>query len=253
MIGAKKRFEVLKRDKFRCQYCWRNGKDVTLEVDHVKPKSKGWTDEFDNLITCCRECNIWKWQEELESWDSKFGIKAKDLYDKIKKEYYYSWNEEVKAAEEVYGKRFNWTLDMKTMGLIASFLQWWLDYHIKSEKRVKNQIEHIANYWLSLGINMDSKIVKSKDDPNIEMEVIEDFFRGWKAFDDLTWFLEADFISWDCYMWDDIFVDEVWNNIESLNERLNYEITINIKCFWGVPSWIIRKYSLFPNAEYEEC
>jgi hypothetical protein len=104
-----------------------------------------------------------------------------------------------------------------------------------------------------LGINMDSKIVKSKDNPSIKMEVIEDFFRGWKAFDDLTRFLEADFISWDCYMWDDIFVDKVWNNIESPNERLNYEITINIKCFWGVPSWIIRKYSLFPNAEYEEC
>jgi hypothetical protein len=43
----------------------------------------------------------------LESWDSKFNIKAKDLYEKIKKEYYYSRNEGVKAAEEYYGKRFN--------------------------------------------------------------------------------------------------------------------------------------------------
>jgi len=56
-IGNKQRFEILRRDGFRCQYCGRNGKDVVLEVDHIDPKANGGVDDDDNLITACFECN----------------------------------------------------------------------------------------------------------------------------------------------------------------------------------------------------
>lgn len=49
------RFQVLKRDLFTCQYCGRSG--VELEVDHIKPVSKGGTNDMDNLITSCKDCN----------------------------------------------------------------------------------------------------------------------------------------------------------------------------------------------------
>lgn len=49
------RFNVLKRDLFTCQYCGRSG--VELEVDHIKPVSKGGTNDMDNLITACKDCN----------------------------------------------------------------------------------------------------------------------------------------------------------------------------------------------------
>jgi hypothetical protein len=76
MIWAKKRFKVLERDNFRCQYCWKNGKDVSLEIDHIIPKAKWWTDDFNNLITCCRECNIWKWKDIIwvSNWNAKIKI-----------------------------------------------------------------------------------------------------------------------------------------------------------------------------------
>lgn len=59
----KLRFEVFKRDGFRCQYCGRSPKNdetVVLHLDHIHPKSKGGATTKDNLITSCLECNIGK-------------------------------------------------------------------------------------------------------------------------------------------------------------------------------------------------
>jgi predicted DNA-binding antitoxin AbrB/MazE fold protein len=54
-------WEVLARDKWTCKSCGRTSKDgVTLEVDHILPRSKGGTDEIKNLQTLCKKCNIGK-------------------------------------------------------------------------------------------------------------------------------------------------------------------------------------------------
>ena len=50
-IGKKTRFEVFKRDKFTCQYCGQSAPDVLLEVDHIKPRSKGGPDDIVNYDT----------------------------------------------------------------------------------------------------------------------------------------------------------------------------------------------------------
>ena len=54
-IAVKKRFDVFKRDEFKCQYCGKAG--GKLEVDHVKPLCQGGSDDMDNLKTACFECN----------------------------------------------------------------------------------------------------------------------------------------------------------------------------------------------------
>ena len=59
------RFEVFKRDKFTCQYCGLSAPDVILEIDHIKPVSKGGTNDILNLVTACRECNRGKTNKEL--------------------------------------------------------------------------------------------------------------------------------------------------------------------------------------------
>lgn len=56
-ISKKLRFEVFKRDGFTCQYCGKSAPEVVLEVDHIKPVSKGGTNDILNLITSCFECN----------------------------------------------------------------------------------------------------------------------------------------------------------------------------------------------------
>ena len=53
----KNRFTVFKRDKFTCQYCGRKPPQVVLEIDHIIPSSNGGTEEIENLITSCFECN----------------------------------------------------------------------------------------------------------------------------------------------------------------------------------------------------
>lgn len=53
------RYDVLKRDNFRCVLCGRSSANsgVELEVDHIIPVSKGGETEMYNLRTLCRDCN----------------------------------------------------------------------------------------------------------------------------------------------------------------------------------------------------
>lgn len=65
-ISKKVRFEVFKRDSFKCQYCGKASPDVILHVDHLKPVSKGGENEIYNLITACSDCNGGKGATELD-------------------------------------------------------------------------------------------------------------------------------------------------------------------------------------------
>lgn len=52
------RYNILRRDGFRCRLCGRTAEDgVTLEVDHIVPISKGGLTEESNLRTLCKDCN----------------------------------------------------------------------------------------------------------------------------------------------------------------------------------------------------
>lgn len=64
-ISKKIRFEVFKRDSFTCQYCGVSAPDVTLQVDHIVPVSKGGKDDIINLVTSCVDCNAGKSDREL--------------------------------------------------------------------------------------------------------------------------------------------------------------------------------------------
>ena len=61
LMTDKLRYEILKRDGFRCQICGATQKDgVRLHVDHIYPVSKGGRTEPDNLRTLCERCNMGK-------------------------------------------------------------------------------------------------------------------------------------------------------------------------------------------------
>lgn len=49
---------VLIRDRFRCAYCGAAGGRLT--VDHILPRSRSGTTDFDNCVACCRACNALK-------------------------------------------------------------------------------------------------------------------------------------------------------------------------------------------------
>lgn len=56
-ITKKLRFEVFKRDGFKCAYCGKSPPEVILEADHIDHVSNGGPDEINNLITACFDCN----------------------------------------------------------------------------------------------------------------------------------------------------------------------------------------------------
>lgn len=64
-VSKKIRFEVFKRDSFKCQYCGRSAPEVVLHVDHINPVSKGGENDITNLITACQDCNLGKKDREL--------------------------------------------------------------------------------------------------------------------------------------------------------------------------------------------
>lgn len=66
-LSKKLRFEVFKRDGFKCQYCGSAPPTVTLEVDHIHPRAKAGSDDIDNLITSCFDCNRGKSDRVLTS------------------------------------------------------------------------------------------------------------------------------------------------------------------------------------------
>ena len=52
------RHAVLARDNYTCQYCGTRTKDMT--IDHVVPRWVGGPHTWDNLVACCRRCNLKK-------------------------------------------------------------------------------------------------------------------------------------------------------------------------------------------------
>lgn len=65
-LSKKIRFEVFKRDGFKCSYYGKSPPAVVLEVDHIDPKSKGGSDDINNLLSACFDCNRGKKNIPLE-------------------------------------------------------------------------------------------------------------------------------------------------------------------------------------------
>ena len=48
------RARIYQRDKYSCVYC---GGIKKLTIDHVIPKSRGGGNTWENMVTCCFDCN----------------------------------------------------------------------------------------------------------------------------------------------------------------------------------------------------
>lgn len=51
------RMNVFYRDNFQCQYCALKLSSSELTFDHVIPVSQDGKTNWDNVVTCCRNCN----------------------------------------------------------------------------------------------------------------------------------------------------------------------------------------------------
>ena len=83
-ISKKLRLEVFKRDNFKCFYCGvkpSDRDDVILEIDHVLPVCEGGTNDIDNLVTSCKDCNRGKGKTKLN--DKNYSSLKKAEHDAV--------------------------------------------------------------------------------------------------------------------------------------------------------------------------
>lgn len=69
------RHSILARDNYVCQYCGIKGKDLT--IDHVVPRWAGGPHTWDNLVACCRRCNLKKGDKTPQQAHMKLARKPK--------------------------------------------------------------------------------------------------------------------------------------------------------------------------------
>lgn len=132
-IGKKLRFDVFKRDGFQCTYCGKTPPEVTLEIDHIEPVSKGGTNDINNLVSACFDCNRGKRNVRLTKKPNKTPENIKILkeqeeqlkeYRKLIRKKTKKVNAEIKIINNVYIEAYpGWELsEAFKVGSIKQFL-----------------------------------------------------------------------------------------------------------------------------------
>ena len=80
-ISGPLRYEVLKRAKGRCELCGISSDVKALQVDHIRPQSKGGLTVIENLQALCYTCNAQKMDKDdtdFRKWQGMYDTKQKD-------------------------------------------------------------------------------------------------------------------------------------------------------------------------------
>lgn len=226
-LNPKKRFLVLNRDNFTCQYCglkaWRW---VQLQVDHIKPVSKWGTNDLENLTTSCFECNIWKGSSDEEKIEELlYKTKIWDNIGKKLKELLKTWN-----------KLGYWNIDWNTMALLkitySTYL--WSDQYCQ---------------FLDTPYYIDNHKPYYGDMEELDKE----FKKGGSLCDEVLDLMEPPLGWYDNYIDTEIEDDTMWKGKckDSMNNRLNYRLTEILHNSYkeGVlkNNYSIKKFSYFYN------
>ena len=91
-IRQEKRLAIYLRDGMACAYCGatvETGNSLTL--DHVRPVSKGGSNDATNLVTCCARCNSSRGNRSVSTFAAavagylNHGAKAEDIIAHIRR------------------------------------------------------------------------------------------------------------------------------------------------------------------------
>jgi len=56
---------IYERDQYKCYLCGKEFGEKKLSIDHIVPASRGGRNSWENLITCCKQCNFNKGDKTL--------------------------------------------------------------------------------------------------------------------------------------------------------------------------------------------
>ena len=209
-ISKKMRFEVLKRDKFTCQYCGKQSPSVILHLDHIKPVSKGGKNSLLNLVTSCVDCNLGKGARELsdesELEKQKVHLSAlSEKQDQVKM--MIDWRESMIDSDElmvtsvvnVINKHLvNWNMSPFSIGDVRSLVcKGSYDQLMESIKSAKVKYGHIkdkdmANEFITKSL----KLFNQNQDP-VKQKV--NYAKGiarnrFNYFDERSFYIKTNFI-----------------------------------------------------------
>lgn len=108
-ISARTRFEIFKRDSFKCQYCGKSSPGVVLHIDHIKPVADGGDNDLTNLVTACQSCNLGK--SDIPLSDKSAVSKQKAMLDELNERreqmaMMMEWRDELKNINEEWCRFF---------------------------------------------------------------------------------------------------------------------------------------------------
>lgn len=131
-LTKKTRFDVFKRDQFRCAYCGSCPPVVILEIDHITPVSKGGTNSAENLITACFDCNRGKGAAELSVVPDSLQKRAELIaekheqmkaMDRLLKATKKREEKKIDEIEEIFCKEFKKLFSERFRASVRGFLQ----------------------------------------------------------------------------------------------------------------------------------
>lgn len=134
-ISKALRFEVFKRDSFKCQYCGRPAPEVVLQIDHVEPVVEGGTNDILNLLTSCSDCNLGKGKRRLS--ENAAMQKQRDALEELQErreqlEMMVQWREGLQDLKEVAARKVatywndltpGWTVNEGGLATIKKWLR----------------------------------------------------------------------------------------------------------------------------------
>jgi len=127
-VSKKTRFAVFTRDDFTCQYCGKRPPDTVLEVDHITPRSRGGTDNIDNLATSCFDCNRGKAasfaDEIIEGLDVQLQSEVARVQDRLEK---HALRQKLRELEQ--------ELSLQDEDLKGELIEYWLNHWIGGPPR----------------------------------------------------------------------------------------------------------------------
>lgn len=176
-ITKKIRFEIFKRDGFKCAYCGKEPPGIVLEVDHIEAKSNGGTDDFENLITSCFDCNRGKRNIPLSKIPLQISENIKLLqkkeeqlkeYKKFLKKIEKRINIDIEKISKIYEDQYqNWTLTDSFKTSIKHFLKFLtvneiIESLLISINKFPNNKDDVIKYFCGICWNK----IKTKENPN---------------------------------------------------------------------------------------
>lgn len=131
-VRPKDRFDIFKRDSFRCQYCGKSPPEAVLVIDHIRPVADGGDNESINLVTSCVDCNQGKAAGKLNEVPPSINAtianeteRARQVieFEKLRKKVARIHADRARECADEWRRRYGLSLSAMETASLAMFLQ----------------------------------------------------------------------------------------------------------------------------------